>query len=87
MNVFIVSIVIIAGLCIANIIRAVMGPTIWDRLLCLSMFSAKVLSIICLLAVVLDHSYYLDAALAFAVLAFIGNVYLSRYVIRRRKDG
>ena len=65
------------------IARAVIGPTIWDRLLALNMIASKVLLAIVLLALILELNYLLDIAMVYAVLGFIGTVLIARFIERR----
>ena len=86
MNFLYVSLLFIGVLCVLVVVRAVFGPTIWDRLLCLSMLSAKIITAICIFALLFGKTYFLDVAMVFAVLSFIGNIFLSRFVKRRSTD-
>jgi multicomponent Na+:H+ antiporter subunit F len=61
------------------------GPTIWDRLLGLSLFSSKLIMMIVLLAFVLQKSYYLDIALVYVLLGFISIVFISNFIKGRGK--
>lgn len=81
-----ISVLVIIVLSIFTVAKAAYGPTIWDRLLCLSILSAKIMTAICLIAAIYNRNYYLDVAMVFAILGFIGNVYLSRYAERRPRD-
>ncbi len=78
-----ITLVLLALMCILVIIRSVIGPSIWDRLLGLSMLSAKIITIICLFALMSGKTMFLDVALIFSLLGFISNVLISRYVRRK----
>lgn len=67
------------------LIRVIMGPTIWDRLLGLNMITAKIIISIIVLAVLTERSYLLDIALVYSVLGFIGTVLIARFVERKGK--
>lgn len=84
MNFLLIAINFIGILGILVIIRTWLGPGTWDRLLGLSMISAKVTTCIVLLAALMEHSFYLDIAIVFAMLGFVGNILLARFVQRRR---
>lgn len=69
------------ALCIcAIVVRVMKGPTIWDRLMGFNMISMKIVLSIVLLAFILDQTLYLDIALAYAILGFIGTILIARYV-------
>ncbi|MFZ7131753.1 MAG: monovalent cation/H+ antiporter complex subunit F [Eubacteriales bacterium] len=65
------------------VVRVILGPTIWDRLLGLNMISSKIIMLIVILAAWHDKSFYLDIALAYAFLGFIGTVLIARFIERR----
>ena len=56
---------------LVTILRLFIGPTIWDRLLCLNVITSKVLAAIVLLSWLLKLNYLLDIALIYAVLVFL----------------
>lgn len=70
---FVISIIVI-------LIRSFMGPTIWDRLLGFNMLSMKIVMSIILLAYILDNSFYLDIALVYVILGFVGTNLIARYI-------
>ncbi|TVQ98400.1 MAG: cation:proton antiporter [Spirochaetaceae bacterium] len=51
-------------------VRLVIGPTTEDRLLGLTMVSAHIVLILAMLAVEFGNSFYLDAAMIYALLSF-----------------
>jgi len=65
------------------LIRVIIGPTIWDRLLGLNMISSKIIMSIIILSVVTDRSFLLDIALVYSFLGFIGTVLIARFVETR----
>ena len=81
-----VSVFIIIVLCLFTVIKAIYGPTLWDRLLCMSILSSKTIVVICLIAIISEKRFLLDVAMVFSILGFIGIVYLSRYLQGREKD-
>lgn len=68
---------------LAAIIRVVLGPTIWDRLLGLNLISSKIMMIIVLFALMLERSYLLDIALVYGFFGYIGIVLIARFVEKR----
>ncbi|MCT4598549.1 MAG: monovalent cation/H+ antiporter complex subunit F [Vallitalea sp.] len=67
-------------LSIISIVIIIQGPTIWDRLLGLNLFSAKIILLILLYSILLDLPYLLDIALVYTLLGFIGVIFISRFV-------
>ncbi|MDI3535530.1 MAG: multicomponent Na+:H+ antiporter subunit [Eubacteriaceae bacterium] len=66
-----------------SIIRVLLGPSIWDRLLCLNVVSAKIIMAIVLLSVISNQDYLLDIALIYAFLGFLGTVLIARFIEKR----
>ena len=65
------------------LLRIIIGPTIWDRLLGLNMIASKILIAIVILAHLSGLNYLLDIALVYAVLGFLGIVLISRFAARK----
>lgn len=68
---------------LAVILRILLGPTIWDRLLGLNMIASKILVAIVILAHLMDLGFLLDIALVYAVLGFLGTVLVARFIEKR----
>lgn len=56
---------------ILAIIRAVVGPTLYDRILAVNMFGTKTVLLISLLGFVMGRPDYLDIAIVYALINFI----------------
>ena len=68
-------------LIILCLIRAVMGPSIADRLVAVNMTGTMVMVIIALLAVLKEEGYLVDICLIYAMISFLSVVVLSRIYI------
>lgn len=66
-----------------SLIRVIIGPTIWDRLLGIGLGASKITLGVIILAVSIPENYLLDLALLFSVLGFLVTVLLARFVERR----
>lgn len=62
------------------LIRVLLGPTIWDRLLGLNMITAKIIMAIVFLSVISKKTYLMDIALVYTILGFIGTVLIARFI-------
>ncbi|MEM7782248.1 MAG: monovalent cation/H+ antiporter complex subunit F [Planctomycetota bacterium] len=62
-------------------VRARLGPTIFDRVLALNMFGTKTVLLICVVGFlpVFDRTDFLDLALLYSLMNFIGMVALLRF--------
>jgi multicomponent Na+:H+ antiporter subunit F len=71
-------------LMIIYIIRAVRGPSIWDRLLALMLASAKIIIIIVIYASMVEISFLLDFAIIYALSGFITTIFIALFLSGRR---
>jgi len=65
---------------IADIVRMFLGPTIFDRLLCFNILSAKIVMAITLYALMTEQSSMLDVAIVYSLLAFVSTVLIARFI-------
>lgn len=65
---------------ILGVIRFVKGPTAADRVVALDTMSIVATSGFALMALVFDRYIYIDVALIYAVLGFIGVIVIARYL-------
>jgi len=73
-------IIVLAGACLFCIIRAVLGPTAPDRVVAIDGLTAIISAALVLLGVFYRASFYLDVALVYAFLSFLGTVAISKYL-------
>ena len=71
------------GVTIMSLIRMVIGPEPEDRMIGLNLTASQVLAILVLAAVKLDRAIFLDVALVYAILGFIGMLAIARSLWRR----
>ena len=73
------TIAILASMGLA-MIRALLGPTVFDRILAVNMFGTKTVLLIAVLGFLNGRPDFLDLALAYALMNFIGVVAVLKYV-------
>jgi len=61
------------------IIRAIAGPTLYDRILAVNMFGTKTVLLISLLGFVMGRPEFLDIAIVYALINFISVIGVLRY--------
>ena len=61
------------------------GPSIWDRLLGVSVTSVKVILFIIFFASINDRAYLLDFAIICAMFGFIGTIFIALFLSNRGK--
>ncbi len=62
------------------IIRATMGPTLYDRVLAVNMFGTKTVLLISLLGFVMGRPEFLDIAIVYALINFISVIILKSII-------
>lgn len=72
------SIAILVTMALA-LIRAIMGPTLYDRILAVNMFGTKTVLIIAVLGFLMGRPEFLDIALVYALINFIGVIAMLKY--------
>jgi multicomponent Na+:H+ antiporter subunit F len=68
---YVASIAILATMALA-LIRALLGPTVYDRVLAVNMFGTKTVLLLSVIAFLGGRPDFLDLALAYALINFIG---------------
>lgn len=61
------------------IVRALLGPTLFDRVLAVNMFGTKTALFIAVLAAMSGRGDYLDVALVYAMISFLATVAVMKY--------
>lgn len=80
--VFIIATVLIGLALILGIARLVKGPTAADRVVALDTMSVIVTAALVLLSYIFKRYIYVDVALIYGVLGFIGVIVIARYLER-----
>ncbi|MEC9347823.1 MAG: monovalent cation/H+ antiporter complex subunit F [Pseudomonadota bacterium] len=62
------------------IIRSLLGPTIYDRVLAVNMFGTKTVLLLAVLGFLTGRPDFLDLALIYALMNFIGTIAVMKYV-------
>jgi multicomponent Na+:H+ antiporter subunit F len=73
------------GVTILSLVRVVIGPKPEDRMIGLNLTASQVLAILVLAAVKLDRAIFLDVALVYAILGFVGMLAIARAVVGKGK--
>lgn len=61
------------------LVRAIVGPTVYDRVLAVNMFGTKTVLLLALLAFISGRLDVLDIAIAYALINFIGVIAVLRF--------
>ncbi|MEZ5554849.1 monovalent cation/H+ antiporter complex subunit F [Haliea sp.] len=65
--------------------RALLGPSVYDRVLAVNMFGTKTVLLIAVMAFIMGRTDFLDLALAYALINFIGVLAVLWFVQESRK--
>ncbi len=65
-----------------TIIRMIIGPTVWDRLLALNLISAKTILLLAIYGVYRNNILLLDISISYGIIGFIGIMLLSMFIQR-----
>ncbi len=77
-------------LCVALLVtvwRAIVGPSLPDRILALDMLTGIAIGFIAVVAVRTGFSLYIDIAIALGLVGFLATVAFARFVLSRGKVG
>lgn len=69
---------IMLTMCLA-IVRALLGPTVYDRIMAVNMFGTKTVLIVAVIAFITGRYDLLDIAVAYALINFIGVVAVLKF--------
>ncbi len=61
-------------------VRALLGPTVYDRVMALNMFGTKTVLFIAVLGFLFGRPEFLDLALVYALINFIGTIAVLKFV-------
>ena len=61
------------------VIRALLGPSVYDRMLAANVFGTLTVILIALIGLLVDNTMFLDVALIYALVNFVATVAFLRY--------
>jgi multicomponent Na+:H+ antiporter subunit F len=73
----VVAILVTMGLALS---RALMGPTVFDRILSLNMVGTKTTLLIAALGFLAERPEFLDIAIVYALINFIGSIAVLKFI-------
>ena len=62
------------------ILRALLGPTVFDRILAVNMFGTKTVLLIAVLGFITGRPDFLDIALVYALINFVGTIAVLKFL-------
>ncbi len=73
-----IAILVIMAMALA---RALMGPSVFDRILAVNLFGTLTVVLIALLGFLIDRPEFLDISLVYALINFIGTIAVTKYCV------
>lgn len=80
-----IALVLVTLSIILAFVRVLRGPSLPDRVMALDMIGLMAVSVIVLTAIVSDEAVLIDAAIALALVAFLGTLAFARFIERRER--
>ena len=80
------SIAILVTMCLA-LVRALLGPTVYDRVLAVNVFGTKTVLLLSVIAFIFGRPEFLDLALAYALINVVGILAVLEFFQNRSRDG
>ncbi len=77
------AILVVMGIALA---RAFLGPTVYDRILAVNMFGTKTVLFIAVYGFMTERPEFLDIALVYALINFVGVIAVLKFVERFPPD-
>jgi len=80
----VIALLVVMALALA---RALLGPTIYDRILAVNVFGTKTVLLIAVICFTLGKPEFLDIALVYALINFVSVIGVLRYFEFRARNG
>ena len=75
---FLGSIILLAIMIFCCLIRAIIGPSIADRIVAINMMGTMTIMIIAILAIFMKEGYLLDVSIIYAMISFLAVVVITK---------
>lgn len=86
MSVFIIASIILGVAALIAIMRILLGPTLADRIVALDATNTMAVAIFMLLSAEFKQAMFVDIAIVYAMLSFIGSLYFAKYLEGKKND-
>lgn len=86
-NVLIITALAILGTMALALVRALKGPTVYDRIVAVNVFGTKTVLVVALISFVSGHADLIDVALVYSLINFIAIVAVLKLVKMRDLAG
>jgi len=80
MSIWIFTVMVFVGLILLAMVRLLKGPTAADRVVALDAINTLVVASMIALGVAFKQVLFIDVAIVYALLAFVGTLYIAKYL-------
>ena len=80
MTIWIFTVLFMVALMLLAMVRLVKGPTAADRVVALDAVNTLVVAAMIVLGVVFHQFIFIDVAIIYALLSFVGTLYIAKYL-------
>ena len=80
MTIWIFTVLFMVALMLLAMVRLVKGPTSADRVVALDAINTLVVAAMIVLGVVIHQFIFIDVAIIYALLSFVGTLYIAKYL-------
>jgi multicomponent Na+:H+ antiporter subunit F len=84
--VFEIPAILIGASSLIVLYRAVSGPTVYDRVLAINAIGTKTILILVLIGFIFERPHFLDIALVYAIINFIGTIAFLKYIKKHKLE-
>ena len=80
MSIWIFTVTVLAALMLLAMVRLIKGPPSADRVVALDAINTLVVASMILLAAAFRQTLFVDVAIVYAMLSFVGTLYIAKYL-------
>ncbi len=80
MTIWLFTVLFMVALMLLAMVRLVKGPTSADRVVALDAINTLVVAAMIVLGVVIHQFIFIDVAIIYALLSFVGTLYIAKYL-------
>ncbi len=80
MTIWLFTVLFLVALMLLAMVRLVKGPTSADRVVALDAINTLVVAAMIVLGVVFQQFIFIDVAIIYALLSFVGTLYIAKYL-------
>lgn len=86
MNLLNITLIILMASIALICVKYILGNTVWEKLLAMNVIFSKVLMCILIYAVLQNNSQFIDLALSYSIMGFIGIQLITKFILRGGRE-